>query len=390
MHAITSTGAEALMSITPRPEPVMLRGEGSRLWDDRGTCYLDLIQGWAVNALGHCPPEIQAALTAQAGTLITPSPALHNAPQLTLARRLAQASGLARVHFANSGAEANEAAVKLARRWGRRERDGAFEILTTHGGFHGRTLAMMAASGKAGWDAMFPPILPGFRKVEFGDAQAMDAAVGPDTVAIMVEPVQGEAGVVMPPPGYLQALREVADRHDILLILDEVQTGMARTGRLFAAQHEAVQPDIMTLGKGLGGGVPISAMLAGERAGSFRHGEQGGTYNGNPLMTAVGLAVLEAVSPAAFLARVEEAGRRLMQGLEDLGAARGVVEVRGRGLLIAARLAQPVAEAVRDRALAAGLLVNAPRPDLLRFMPSLRISDAEIDEALSLLAASLD
>ncbi|MCP5150725.1 MAG: acetylornithine transaminase [Ectothiorhodospiraceae bacterium] len=386
---MSTTADSPLMSITARPERVMCRGDGAYLFDDHGQRYLDFIQGWAVNALGHCPPEIAQALSRQAGTLITPSPALHNAPQLELAARLTALAGLDQVHFASSGAEANEAAVKLARKWGRVNRDGAFEIVTTEGGFHGRTLAMMSASGKPGWDRMFPPMPSGFVKVPFGDAAAMARAVTARTVALMVEPIQGEAGVVVPPAGYLRELRALADAHDLLLILDEVQTGMGRTGSLFAFQAEGITPDIMTLGKGLGGGVPVSAMVARRRACCFEHGDQGGTYNGNPLVSAVAIAVLDVVSRPAFLARVREAGARLRAGLQALGRRHGFLEVRGAGLLLAVRLATPSAEAVRDAAMAAGLLINAPRPDTLRLMPSLRTTDAEIDEALAVLDGCL-
>ncbi|MFT5446626.1 MAG: acetylornithine/N-succinyldiaminopimelate aminotransferase [Gammaproteobacteria bacterium] len=374
-----------LLPITARPDAIMVRGEGSWLFDDADRRYLDLIQGWAVNALGHCPAEITSALHKQGTTLITPSPALHNAPQLALAQRLTVLSGLAQVHFANSGGEANEAAVKLARKWGQKHKGGAFEIITTHGAFHGRTLAMMAASGKPGWDQYFPPMPTGFPKVAFGDAQAVADAIGDDTVAIMLEPIQGEAGVIMPPPGYLTALRALADQHDLLLIFDEVQTGIGRTGTLFAAQHEDIIPDIMTLGKGLGGGVPISAVLATSRAASFEYGDQGGTYNGNPLMTAVALAVLDTVAEAAFLAHVRDVGSYLCEQLLSLGERHRIEEVRGRGLLCALRLTDEIGNEVRDLAFERGLLINAPRADTLRFMPSLRLSRAEVDEAVVIL-----
>ncbi|MCB1739145.1 MAG: aminotransferase class III-fold pyridoxal phosphate-dependent enzyme [Gammaproteobacteria bacterium] len=382
----TSPALTALMPITSRPPRAMLRGEGSYLFDTDGRAYLDLVQGWAVNTLGHCPVEIREALAEQSARLINPSPALHNAPQLALAEHLTAASGLAQAHFANSGAEANEAAVKLARKWGQLHRSGAFEIVTTQNAFHGRTLAMMSASGKPGWDRMFPPMPEGFVKVPFGDLEAMAAAIGPRTVALMVEPIQGEAGVITPPDGYLRGLRELADRHGLLLILDEIQTGIGRTGRLFCFEHEQARPDILTLAKGLGGGVPISAMLAAEHACCFAHGDQGGTFNGNPLMAAVALAVLGVVNQPAFLKRVQAAGEQLCAGLAALPGRCGIESVRGRGLLLAAGLARADAEAIRDRAFEAGLVINAPRPDTLRFMPSLRISDAEIDEALAILA----
>ncbi len=377
-----------LMTVAQRPPRIMLRGSGSYLWDHEGTRYLDFVQGWAVNALGHAPPEIAAALQAQAEMLISASPAFHNAPQLSFARELTRAAGLAQVHFTNSGAEANEAALKLARKWGRLHRGGAHQIITTVGSFHGRTLALMAASGKPGWDALFPPVMPGFVKVPYGDLAAVEAQIGADTVAVMVEPIQGEAGVVVPPEGYLRGLRRLCDEHELLLICDEVQTGMGRTGSLFACEREAVKPDILTLGKGLGGGVPISAVLANERASCFVPGDQGGTYNGNPLMVAVARSIFEVVSRAEFLETVRARGRYLEQRLAPLCAEHDI-GLRGRGLLWALVLREHTAEAVVARAFAGGLLINAPRPNLLRLMPSLRVSEAEIDELTSGLARAL-
>ena len=378
-----------LMNVAIRPQRIMVRGSGSYLWDHEGRRYLDFVQGWAVNALGHAPPEIAAALQIQAQTLITASPAYHNAPQLRFALELTRAAGMAQVHFTNSGAEANEAALKLARKWGRLQRGGAYEIITTQGSFHGRTLALMSASGKPGWDALFPPVMPGFVKVPYGDVAAIAAQVRPETVAVMVEPIQGEAGVVVPPEGYLRELRRLCDRHGVLLICDEVQTGMGRTGTLFAFEREDAKPDILTLGKGLGGGVPISAVLANERASCFVPGDQGGTYNGNPLMLAVARALFAVVSREEFLANVSARGRYLEQRLAPLCADYGLA-LRGRGLLWALLLPEPTAESIVARCLDNHLLINAPRPNLLRLMPSLRVSEAEIDEMVSSLRAALN
>ena len=385
-----TTAGPSLMPITARPEPVMVRGRGSYLWDDSGKQYLDFIQGWAVNALGHCPEELTEALTSQARTLISPSPALHNQPQLELAKLLTSLADMAQVHFANSGAEANEAAVKLARKWGQLHRNDAYEIVTTHNAFHGRTLAMMSASGKPGWDTLFAPMPDGFRKVAFGDASAMAQAVTKNTVAIMVEPIQGEAGVVVPPEGYLQALRDIADAAGILLIADEVQTGMARTGNLFTMQGAGVAPDLMTLGKGLGGGVPISAMLAKPNVCCFEYGDQGGTFNGSPLMTAAALAITNVVSSPQFLASVRAQGQALQKGLEIVSAATGQGPIRGQGLLLAMHIPQKNAAAIAAEAFEAGFLVNAPRPDTLRFMPSLRLSSQEIDSACAMLQTAIE
>ncbi len=381
--------SQHLMPITQRPDPVMVRGAGSYLWDDRGTRYLDFIQGWAVNALGHAAPEVSQALAQQAATLVTPSPGLHNAPQLALAQRLTELSGLDQVCFTSTGAEAVEVALKLARKWGRQKRGGAFEIVTTHNAFHGRTLAAMAASGKPGWDALFPPNVPGFVKVAFGDLEAMAHAITPRTAAILVEPIQGEGGVVVPPRGYLSALRELADERGVLLMLDEIQTGIGRTGPLFAHQADGIQPDVMTLGKGLGGGVPIAATLATRRASVFEPGDQGGTFAGNPLTAAVALAVLDVVTRNDFRSAVESRGVELAAGLAALAARHQAVEVRGRGLLWALRLREPVAAPVRDACFARGLLVNAAQPDIVRFMPSLRVTSDEIEAMLTLLDAAL-
>jgi acetylornithine/N-succinyldiaminopimelate aminotransferase len=377
------------MGLVVRPPAVMVRGEGMFIWDEHGKRYLDFVQGWAVNALGHSPPELRAAVTAQLAALVSSSPAYHNAPALELGRRLARESRLEKVFLCSTGAEANEGAIKLARKWGKVHHGGAFEIITTTNGFHGRTLATMAATGKPGWDTMFPPAMPGFVKVPFGDAAAVDAQIGPRTAAIMVEPIQGEGGVVVPPDGYLEALRRIADARGVLLVADEVQTGFGRTGTLFAHQRDGVLPDVMTLGKGIGGGVPLAALLASERVACFERGEQGSTFGGNPLAAAAGLSVLEAVTGPGFLSRVAESGDRVQAGLSALGSARGIAEVRGRGLLIAARLETPRAEQVRDAAFELGLLVNAVRPDTLRFMPALNVTDAEIDSMLAILEQAL-
>jgi len=323
------------MEITSRPPLVFVKGQGSWIYDSDGKAYLDFIQGWAVNCLGHAPAPLVAALQAQAETLINASPAFYNQPMLDLAAALTKAAGLERLFFANSGAEANEGAIKLARKWGQIHRNGAYEIITTEHAFHGRTLATMAASGKDGWDKLFPPNMPGFPKVPFGDLDAVEAAIGPNTVAFMLEPVQGEAGVIDAADAYMRGLRAITEKHGILLIADEIQTGMGRTGKMFACEHPGITPDIMTLGKGIGGGVPLAAMLAKEDVCCFAHGDQGGTFNGNPLMTAAGLAVWNELSKPGFLDAVVAAGAHLTQGLNKLSQKHGFGAVRGRGLLLA-------------------------------------------------------
>ena len=381
----------SLMDITPRPDLVFVRGEGSWLWDDRGRRYLDFVQGWAVNTLGHAPACIRDALARQSALLLTPSPAFHNAPANALADLLCEHSAFDQVFFTNGGAEANEGAIKLARKWGQLHRGGAHEIITFRDAFHGRTLAAMSASGKPGWDRMFAPQVPGFPKALLNDLGSVQALIGKDTVAVMLEPVQGESGVNPATPAFLQGLRELCDRHGLLLIFDEVQTGIGRLGTLFGYQHFGVVPDIITLAKGLGGGVPIGALLAQRHACVFAHGDQGGTFNGNPLMCAVGLAVMGEVLADGFLPHVQAVGDHLGERLQELSAEYGLGEARGIGLLRALDLRQPVAARVVTHAREHGsLLLNAPRPSVLRFMPALNATRAEVDLMVDGLRATLD
>ena len=380
-----------LMPVTARPTDVFVRGEGAWLWDQAGRRYLDWLQGWAVNALGHCPAVISEALQAQSTQLLTPSPALYNLPSLELAQQLCALSGFDQVFFGSTGAEANEGAIKLARKWGRVEGRaakrgaGAFEIITFDNAFHGRNLATMAASGKAGWDALFPPNMPGFAKARLNDLASVQQVLSERTVAIMLEPVQGEAGVRPATPAFLQALRQLCDERGLLLIFDEVQTGCGRLGELFGFQHFGVKPDILTLGKGLGGGVPISAVLAQRHCSVFEHGDQGGTYAGNPLMCAVSLAVLRELSQPAFLAQVRARGQQLQQGLLQLAQKHGLGEVRGAGLLWALELGSDNAPEVVHACREQGMLVNAARPHCLRLMPRLNSTAQEIETGLGIL-----
>ena len=380
---------EHVMEITTRPPVVMVEGSGSWLQDSEGRRYLDFVQGWAVNCLGHCHPVVVETLRAQAGRLINCSPAFHNERMARLAALVAETTGLGRVFFCNSGAEANEGAIKLARKWGQRHREGAFEIVTTIGSFHGRTLATMAASGKPAFAPLFEPKVPGFVKVPLGDLDALAAAITGRTAAVMLEPIQGEAGVVPASAAYLRAVRELTRQRGVLLILDEIQTGVGRTGRFCAFEHADARPDILTLGKGLGGGVPLAALVASAEVSCFEPGDQGGTFNGNPLMAAVGCAVVETVRQPAFLATVRETGAYLVGQLRALSADLGHGEVRGRGLLLALALGRGEAQKVVDTALERGLLINAPRPDTLRFMPALTVTREEIDRMLALLGSCL-
>ena len=379
-----------LMEITTRPPNVFVAGEGSWLWDHTGKRYLDFVQGWAVNCLGHSPPIIADALARQALRLITPSPAYYNDMSARLAERLVQLSGFDRVFFANSGAEANEGAIKLARKFGALHKGGAYEIITFDGAFHGRTLAAMSASGKKAFEPLFEPKVAGFPKAKLNDLESVERLIGPKTVGVMLEPIQGETGVFPATDKFLRELRQLTEKHGLLLIFDEIQTGIGRTGTMFHFQGVPVKPDIMTLGKGLGGGVPIAALMAMEAASCFVPGDQGGTFNGNPLMCAAGLAVVDAVARPEFLAAVSEKGRVLESALAKLSKRHKLGEVRGRGLLQALDLGRPVSGDVATKAFEAGLLVNAPRPEALRFMPSLTVTSAEIEQMAGMLDEILE
>jgi acetylornithine/N-succinyldiaminopimelate aminotransferase len=375
----------ALMEITSRPPNVFVKGEGSYLWDNTGKRHLDFVQGWAVNCLGHSPIVVADAITRQARQLITPSPAYYNDVAIQLAARLAMLAGLDQVFFANSGAEANEGAINLARKHGSLRRDGAYEIITFEGAFHGRTLATMSASGKKAFEPLFEPKVPGFPKAQLNDMASVERCIGAKTVAVMLEPIQGEAGVMPATDQFLRDLRTITAERGLLLIIDEIQTGIGRTGRMFHYQHVGIRPDVMTLGKGLGGGVPLAALLATEAASCFEHGDQSGTFNGNPLMCAAGLAVLDEVATQGFLANVGEKGELLTALLTNHSQRHQLGEVRGRGLLQALALGKPTAAAITAKAFEAGLLLNAPRPDSLRFMPSLTVTGGEIEQMIAVL-----
>jgi acetylornithine/N-succinyldiaminopimelate aminotransferase len=380
---------DALMDITARPPTVFVRGEGSFLWDDSGKRYLDFIQGWAVNCLGHSPPEVAEALAEQAKLLLTPSPAFYNAPSLKLAKALVDHSCFDQVFFANSGAEANEGAIKLARRYGALHKNGAYEIITFEGAFHGRTLAAMSASGKKAFEPLFEPKVPGFPKAKLNDLASVKRLISDKTIGVMLEPIQGEAGVWPATDSFLRELRALTKAHGLLLMVDEIQTGMGRSGTLFHYEHAGIEPDIMTLGKGIGGGVPLAALLATEAASCFEHGDQGGTFNGNPLMCAAGLAVLDRVAAPDFLKSVVDSGLFLESELQRLSARHGLGEVRGRGLLLALDLKHPIGASIVAQARESGVLLNSPQPDALRFMPALNVAREEIAAMIECLDAIL-
>ena len=338
-----------------------------------------------MTCLGHSPRMIVKAISRQAARLINCSPAFYNDAMIRLADLLVKHSCLNRVFFANSGAEANEGAVKLARKWGQKNKNGAYEIITLDHAFHGRTLAMMSASGKTEWKPLFEPKVSGFPKAVLNDLNSVRALIDEKTVGVMVEPIQGEAGVFVATDAFMKGLRDLTREKGILLILDEIQTGMGRTGKLFAYEHYGVEPDIMTLAKGLGGGVPLAALMAKESVCCFEVGDQGGTFNGNALMMAVGIAVLEEMTQSGFLERVAKTGAYFRGRLEDLSRQWGGGEIRGKGLLWALDLGKEIGPQVVEECLNRGLLINSPRKNTLRFMPALTVTPEEIDRMIGIL-----
>lgn len=365
----------------------LVQGKGARVWDADGKEYIDFVAGIAVNGLGHNHPAIVRAIQRQAQTLIHVSNLYHIGPQSELARDLCRHSFANRVFFCNSGAEANEAAFKLARRYGAEHLGGKFEILSALNSFHGRTLATLTATGQDKIRRGFGPLPPGFRLVPYNDLRAVDRAIGEETVAILVEPIQGEGGVVLPAKGYLEGLRELCNTKGILLIFDEVQVGMGRTGKLFAYEHFGVEPDIMTLAKALGGGLPVGAMLAKDYvADSFVPGTHASTFGGNPLVCSVGLAVLNTLLKKGVLRNCVKMGKILLKGLQSLkGRFRFIREIRGKGLILGMEVelegGKIVAECLQE-----GLLITcAGNNNVLRFLPPLTIGRRDIDRGLTIL-----
>lgn len=379
-----------LMNTFKRSPLTLVRGEGARVWDDRGKEYLDFVGGWAVNVLGHAHPEIVNAVSEQARTLIQTSNQFYTVPQIRLAELLIENSCFDKVFFCNSGAEADEGAVKLARRYGRLHLDGAYEVITAMNSFHGRTLAMVAATGQPKFQEPYTPLPEGFINVEYDDMDAIKRAAVKKTCAVMLEAVQGEGGVNVPDGNYLKEVRSWCDELGILLILDEIQTGMGRTGTLFAYQHYGIEPDIMTLAKGLGGGVPIGALLAKEKASVFAPGDHGSTFGGNPLACAAGYATLKYILEHNVVENCRQAGNYLKASLEGLKAKfENIIEVRGLGLLVAVELSSDIADGVVKACLDEGLLLNVVKPSALRFMPPLIIGESEVDEAMGILEGVL-
>ena len=378
--------AKYFMNTVERVPVTLVKGEGCYVWDDKGKKYLDFVAGWAVNSLGHSHPVLAKAIARQARTLIQVSNQFYSVPQIQLAELLVKNSCLQKVFLCNSGAEANEGAIKLARRYGARHLNSAYEVISVTGSFHGRTLAMVAASGQAKYQQPYLPLPTGFINMDFNDFNAIKSATGEKTCAVMLEPVQGEAGVKIPDKAYLKAVRDWCTEKGILMILDEVQTGIGRLGTLFGYKQFGIEPDVMTLAKGLGGGVPIGAIMAKEKAAVFVPGEHGSTFGGNPLTCAAAYATLKYILDNDVVGHVKTVGKHLLDGLGKLKRKYAfVTDVRGLGLLSAIEFKEEIGKAVLMACLENGLLVNRVRPNALRFMPSLIVTREEIDEALGIL-----
>jgi predicted acetylornithine/succinylornithine family transaminase len=390
LETLQALDAEHVMQTYARLPVAFVRGEGTLLFDSEGKRYLDFLGGLAVTSLGHAHPVVADAIAEQARTLLHVSNLYYNDQQPRLAQRLdALLGGGGRVFFGNSGAEANECAIKLARRYGQANggRD-RFHVISAYASFHGRTLTTLAATGQPQKQETFHPLPEGFRQVSYVDLDALAAALDERACAVLLEAVQGEGGVNPAPPEYLRAVRALCDEREALLIFDEVQTGLGRTGRWFGFEHAGVRPDIVTMAKALGNGVPIGACWArADVAAAFAPGDHASTFGGQPLAARAALAVLDVMEAEAVPERAEKAGERLRAALESLA---GVAEVRGLGLLLAAELTPGIdAKDVAGRLLDAGLVVNAVTPSALRFAPPLLVTDAEIDEAVELVAATL-
>ena len=384
--------AEAKTSIlftAVRPDIIMERGQGMYLWDTLGKKYLDFVGGWAVTSLGHSPEVIATALEKQSRLLVNASPAFYNTSMINFAKLLTNISCFDRVFFASSGAEANESAIKLARKYGALHRNGAFEIITTTNSFHGRTLATMSASGKKKWESLFEPKVPGFIHVPLNDIEALRTVITKKTCAIMLEPVQGEGGVFAADQSYMDFLSQICSEKDIMLIFDEVQTGLGRTGKMFAYEHYGINPDVMTLAKGIGGGFPLSAMLAKEKFNVFEAGDQGGTYSSQPLAMEVGYAVVNEIIEKKLTENAGLQGEYMAMQLQKIMDKFDLRNIRGKGLLMAFDLPAEKGGEIVAQCLQDGLLVNSPQPQTIRLMPPLIVTHADIDAMMEILSSAL-
>ena len=376
---------------TVRRQPVVIeRGEGTRAWDVDGKEYLDFCAGWAVNNLGHCHPAITQAIVEQASTLLQTSNQFYTLPQLHLAQLLVESSAMDKVFFSNSGAEANEGAVKLARKYGKKNRDGAYEVITAFSSFHGRTMGMVAATGQPHYQEAWQPLTPGFVHVDFNDFEAIVEATTDRTAAVFLEPVQGEGGVNIPDEDYLPRVREWCDSQGLLLVFDEIQTGLGRLGTLFGYESFGIEPDVMTLAKGLGGGVPIGAFMSKDQCMSLEPGDHGSTFGGNALTTAAAHASTKFIIDNDIPANAVAMGERLMGGLNQLrGEFSSISDVRGKGLLVALEFDDNISGRVVAQCNEEGLLLNPVKPNAIRFMPPLNITPEEVDQGVERLESAL-
>src|SRR3989440_9063149 len=368
----------------------LVRGEGTRVWDSDGKVYLDFVAGIAVNVLGHCHPAIVQAVQHQVTQLVHVSNLYYNIRQIELAELLGEQSNGMRSFFSNSGAEANESAIKLARKYGRLHRNGAYEIISMDNSFHGRTLATTAATGQAAYQATWVPLPDGFKQVPFNNLDAVKAATSEKTVGILVEAVQGEGGIWPGTPEFIQGLRQWCDEQNLVLICDEVQAGSGRTGKFFSWEHYGIRPDIVTLAKGLGGGVPIGAMLTDTRTDLFTAGEHGTTFGGNPLASAAGIATVKTILEENLLENAAKMGEYWRTKLEMLCTRYPFIDSpRGLGLMRAVHVKHDLGPVIIDKALEHGLLLNSPGADVLRMIPPLILTPGDIDEAAKLLDRAL-
>ena len=375
-----------LMHTAHRTPVTIVRGQGSRVFDDRNREYLDMVGGWAVTSLGHSHPAVVEAITKQAGVLMQTSNQFYTVPQVELAKLLVENSCGDRVFFSNSGTEAVEGAIKLARKWGKLHRNGAYEVISAANSFHGRTLAALAATGQPRYQEPFTPMPEGFMQVPYDNPAAIMEATTDHTCAVLLEPLQGEGGVIVPDDDYLQQVRRWCDQQNLLLILDEVQTGVGRTGTLWAYEQAGIEPDVITIAKGLGNGFPIGAIIAKESAAVFEPGDHGSTFGGNPLACAAALAVVNYILENDVLSNVRACGEQLRKGLLEMKRTYFFVnDARGRGLLQALDFQLDLSDTIIQAAIEEGLLLNAPRPNVIRFMPALTITPRQITFALDAL-----
>ena len=391
-QTVIQMDADYVMHFVNRQPVVFMHGDGMNVWDAEGKEYLDFLAGIAVNGLGHCHPDLVKAIREQADTLMHVCNLYYVPQQPELAKRLVKLSGLGKAFFCNSGAEANEAAIKLARKFAyENQSQERFEIITAQGSFHGRTMGAVTATGQPKYHKGFAPLVPGFKYVPFNDIGALEMSIDADTCAIMLEPIQGESGINVPSPEYLKGVRRLCDDYGLLLILDEVQTGLGRTGKWFGHEHFGIKPDIMTLAKTLGGGFPIGACLAtNEVATAFHPGDHASTFGGNPLACAAALATLDVIEKEKLVENAEKSGAYLLNALEEMKERRDdIVEVRGKGLMAAIELATDYAPAIAASCLWRGLIVNAVGQNVIRFLPPLIVQKEHIDTAIGIVNEAL-